>query len=222
MCFTTSIAAVAEHILETMQENLQSSISLPNNLNPTNPSSTIGVSGSGSFQSHLSTTNSQQRFRAAPSYAVSIKEPSPHIPDPSSIPAHVAVPPSRLSSIMNISFLPLNPTEHHTPRLHLWKNDLLKWAALVYCCLSVMFMSISIFKSIRQGEHLDHVVVDLQGKTTLSKPMVSELIFSVSVFLSTRRVDRFSSGCSINSTTTFKNIPYLFSATSIRCISPTQ
>jgi hypothetical protein len=93
------------------------------------------ISGSASFQSHLSTANSQQRLRAAPS--ASSKDTGPHAltQDHIPLPGSVAVTSSVSQTADN------HPTG-------LWSSFilLLKISALLYCCLSVAIMSASILQ----------------------------------------------------------------------------
>lgn len=100
------------------------------------PESTI--SGSGSVQSHLSTTNSQQRLRAQATnaYAALNKE-SPSSDSSPTIPNALRVLfPSPETSVQS--------PDRHSSRS--WKGLAFKWMALVYCFLSIIFMSTSLYR----------------------------------------------------------------------------
>ncbi|KAJ7188131.1 hypothetical protein C8R46DRAFT_1341006 [Mycena filopes] len=99
---------------------------------------TSTISGSGSFQSHLSTTNSQQRLRATGGYVPSNKESSsPTSPVISSQ--------NNLTNTLRVFLFPeIAISSHHTsPRS--WKCLALKWMALVYLFISVTFTSTSMW-----------------------------------------------------------------------------
>ncbi|KAJ7497396.1 hypothetical protein FB451DRAFT_1120874 [Mycena latifolia] len=110
----------------------------PNRPVPESSSSTI--SGSGSFQSHLSTTNSQQRLRATNAYAASTKESS------SSTSPVLLNPTTNLSTAFRALFpfseiqSSIQIPDHH-PSVRSWKALAFKWMILVYCFLSLVFTS---------------------------------------------------------------------------------
>ncbi|KAJ7783283.1 hypothetical protein B0H16DRAFT_1710078 [Mycena metata] len=101
------------------------------------------TSGSGSFQSHLSTTNSQQRLRATGGSAPSTKESS-------SLTSPVISSPNNLTNTLRAFLFPEIPISIHFQDHHAssrsWKYLALKWMALVYCFLSVIFTSTALYK----------------------------------------------------------------------------
>ncbi|KAJ7647232.1 hypothetical protein FB45DRAFT_821925 [Roridomyces roridus] len=99
--------------------------------------STSTISGSASCQTHLSTTNSQQRLRATTSYTVVAKE---------STVSSTAVlsSPNSLTTALRA----LLPLDHHQDHHRSWKGLAFKWLALVYCFLSLIFLSTALYKHI--------------------------------------------------------------------------
>ncbi|KAJ7703095.1 hypothetical protein B0H17DRAFT_86770 [Mycena rosella] len=109
-------------------------------MNPSRPLPDSQISGSGSFQSHLSTTNSQQRLRATNTYAALTKESA------SSTSPVLLNPTTSFNTALRalLPFLDLPASiqiqDHHPPSRS-WKALAFKWMVLVYCILSFTFTS---------------------------------------------------------------------------------
>ncbi|KAJ7770126.1 hypothetical protein DFH07DRAFT_953966 [Mycena maculata] len=142
-------------------------------------SSSSTISGSGSFQSHLSTTNSQQRLRATNSYAVPTKEctissTSPVLSNPSSLTAALRA----LSPFPDMQ-ISMQFQEHHSSSRS-WNGLAFKWMAFVYCFLSFIFTTTALYKY-------------LYLANTFHRPVKNELVSSPLGFLSTeQRLGRIS------------------------------
>jgi hypothetical protein len=117
---------------------------------PTHPSLTKSPSSTGSFQGHLSTANSQQRLRAINSYGFPSSLPIRAF-DPELNDAHVLSQNSILVSFVHAFFPPV-PSNLVSFRVRPWPTLALKWAACVYFCLCMVFLSVAIYKHIRHRE----------------------------------------------------------------------
>lgn len=140
------------------QSVLTPSVSLPNPV-----SKLEGIAGSGSFQSHLSTTNSQQRrLRSASLYVTTPEDNLPdELEDFMPNPTRNFSPTTKFASFFHATFPLEHPTfvptdSHPVRRIRSWPLIWLKWTTFVYCSLCVVFMSVTIYKWIRPaGLRLD-------------------------------------------------------------------
>jgi hypothetical protein len=100
----------------------------------------LGISASCSFQSHISTGKSHQRLRLG-AHSSSSK---PLVLNPPS----VRQPPA-LTGCLG----PSVGAEYHFSRLLSWPKFWFQWVAFTYCCLSVIFLSASIFARLYHREN---------------------------------------------------------------------
>ena len=127
--------------------DISTSTSLPLNLSKS-PAG-LGISGSGSFQSHLSTGKSHQRLRAGIHSSPLVgKEGSSY--NPNFMPNHASTqspPSSRVTTgVPNWLTADVGPETYPYRLLLYWPKSWFHWAFLVYCCLSVIFFTTMIFK----------------------------------------------------------------------------
>ncbi|KAF8210379.1 hypothetical protein K438DRAFT_1809577 [Mycena galopus ATCC 62051] len=113
---------------------------------PLPDSSSSTISGSGSVQSHLSTANSQQRLRATNAYAVLNKE-SKEASSFSSSPTSPALshPINLTNALRRVLFSSPDIVQFPDYSSRSWKGLAFKWMALVYCFLSIVFTSTSLY-----------------------------------------------------------------------------
>jgi hypothetical protein len=108
----------------------------------------LGISGSGSFQSHLSTGKSHQRLRAGIHSSPLVgKEGSSY--NPNFMPNHASMqssPSSRVTTGVSNWLTDVGPETHPYRLLLSWPKSWFHWVFLVYCCLSVIFFTTTIFK----------------------------------------------------------------------------
>jgi hypothetical protein len=103
----------------------------------------LGISGSGSFQSHLSTGKSHQRLRIGV-HPTSSKELSLN---QASNAANTSSPPLTRHTIRATGYLyPDVAAETYLSRLISWPRTWFQWVAFVYCCLSFIVLSASIIE----------------------------------------------------------------------------
>lgn len=102
------------------------------------------LSTSGSFQSHLSASNSLQRLRAAHPHDIPLKaSPVTSTLNTSRGASH----PGRISSVLSLFTLPV---ETQFLWIRSWSTLGLRWRILlVYSCISVLVLSANIFNTIR-------------------------------------------------------------------------
>lgn len=114
------------------------------------------TSGSASCQTHLSTTNSQQRLRATNSYAAQPTKQS------AALSTTVLSNPNTLATALR-TFFPLDQLQDHHPLPRSWKGLASRWIALVYCFLSLIFLSIALYKHICLGNTFRNPVHNIPG-----------------------------------------------------------
>jgi hypothetical protein len=117
----------------------------------------LGISGSGSFQSHLSSGESHQRLRAG-IHSFPGKEPLPYNAPSSytlTTPNTLNPPAARLTAVLS-KWLPADiGLGAHISRLLLsWPKSWFQWFFLAYCCLSVIFLPVAMFKYRERFHHL--------------------------------------------------------------------
>ena len=178
-------------IIITWEENMNSTspASLPTSLTKSATNVSIGPSGSGSFQSHLSTTNSQQRLRATCSYVSPPKDPLSY---PKDHPYTLSQSTRTITSFIH-ALLPsqvARPIDDRSLSLRSWPTVWLKCAALVYCCLSLVFMSRVVYKRIHgkdlhslstlkpQGMHRRMYIRSLANTRVLFMIRATKYVFS--------------------------------------------
>ncbi|KAJ6499200.1 hypothetical protein C8R45DRAFT_107750 [Mycena sanguinolenta] len=125
----------------------------PSGHRPIPESSSSTISGSGSVQSHLSTANSQQRLRATNAYATLNKEFSK---DSSSFDSSPISPtlsnPATLAHALRVLFpSPEASVQFPDHSSRSWKGLAFKWMGLVYCFLSIIFTSTSLYTHLYLG-----------------------------------------------------------------------
>jgi hypothetical protein len=98
----------------------------------------LGISGSGSFQSHLSTGKSHQRLRAGTHPSPGDEEPPP-CGNMSNNPNTQSPPSSRVTT--GWLSADVGPDIHASQLLLPWPQSWFQWLFLVYCCLSVIFFT---------------------------------------------------------------------------------
>jgi hypothetical protein len=106
----------------------------------------LGISGSGSFQSHLSTGKSHQRLRAGTHSSPGEEGPLPcNLSSNMSNNANTQSPPSNR---VTTGWLPadVGPDIHASQLLLPWPQSWFQWLFLVYCCLSVIFLTTAMFE----------------------------------------------------------------------------
>lgn len=154
------------------------------NANPEALSSSESIAG-GSFQSYLSTTNSQQRLRATASYIPLAKEPTP---------LTIALPTfhQSFSAFLGRSIFPVTglllPGNNRHLHTRCWSNACLKWAAITYCCLSVIIFSVNFYKHTTRVEGHQHGINELPD---LSNIFVTSLMRNRHSWVHTCRLLKF-------------------------------
>jgi len=124
----------------------------------------LGISGSGSFQSHLSTGRSHQRLRAGTHSSPGREGPLCN-PSYTSNNANTQNPPfSRGTTGLSYWLSAVGPENHASQLLLSWPQSWFQWAFLVYCCLSVIFLTTAIFKH-RERFHL----LDSSGEVNMPR-----------------------------------------------------
>jgi hypothetical protein len=119
--------------------------------------SLIQLATSGSFQSHLSASNSLQRLRAAHPHDLSLKT----SPVTSTLDTRGLSHPDRISSVLSLLTLPV---ESQFLWIRSWPTLGLRWRILlVYCCISVLVLSSTIFNTIRTLDRSSRTVQKTQG-----------------------------------------------------------
>lgn len=116
-------------------------------LSSTDPElNTLPESTTGGVQSHLSTTNSQQRLRPTVAYLPSVKRPSTASTNEPLRARDLPFTTLLRQTLFPAPTLPLS-TGNRRSQTRPWSAVCLRWAALIYCFLSVVVFSVEIYNT---------------------------------------------------------------------------
>ena len=117
----------------------------------------LGISGSGSFQSHLSTGESHSRLRAGihPSPGKELLQYNVHHKSNSADMSNTPGSNRLAAGMSNRLSAEIGLENHASSRLLLsWPRTWLQWVFVVYCCLSVIFFTTAMFNYPERFHHL--------------------------------------------------------------------